>query len=283
MKRLTNRERWDATYQKALERAEVRAPKMKASSEKLRKHCRRYSDYFLWDVIFKKYMPNTKGSKVLEVGSAPGHMLVRLHETFGFVPYGVEYSEPGVTQNRKLFGLHGIDPANVIHADFFEDNFQQKFRGYFDIVVSVGFIEHFTAVEDVIAKHLNVLDEGGHLIVNIPNLNRRSLYGAWASLFNKERLRIHNIDIMSKEAFTKLFNNKGLSTLFCDYYGTLGLHLMTYGNTPLTRWGRRACRISDPILRLIFGDKGFESQYFSPFLLYIGVKDRRRRGLQAAT
>ena len=160
-------------------------------------------------------MPKNEGAKALVVGSAPGDFLVRLCNTFRFTPYGVEYSEPGVIQNRKIFDLHGIEPNNVICADFFDETFHQKYKGYFDIVISRGFIEHFTDVEDVINKHLNILAQGGCLIVSIPNLNRRSFYGAWSSLFDKERLQIHNLDIMSKDAFTELFDRSDLSALFC--------------------------------------------------------------------
>jgi SAM-dependent methyltransferase len=276
LKRLTGKEQWDIWY----ENLQGRAAKTKFRSEGLGKYFCHYSDYLLWDVILKKYMPKTKGSKVLEVGSAPGDFLVRLHEIYGFIPYGVEYSEYGVTQNRNIFDSHNINPDNVIHADFFDEKFQQKFRGYFDIVVSRGFIEHFTDVEDVIEKHLHVLAEGGCVIVSIPNLNRRSIYGVCSSLINKKRLQRHNLDIMSREAFAKLFNRKDLSALYCDYYGTLRLSLLGGSTKFFVRLALFACNklqtALNPLFRLFLRDKGFESSYFSPSLLYIGLKGGKK-------
>jgi SAM-dependent methyltransferase len=167
----------------------------------------------------------------------------------------------------------------VIYTDFFDDKFHEKFRGYFDIVISRGFVEHFTDVRDVIEKHLNVLAEDGCLIVSIPNFNLRSLYGACASLFNRDLLETHNLDIMTKDAFAELFDRKDLCDLFCDYYGTLHLGLLSVGNVPFVRFGIRVFIklqiLLNPVLRLILRDKGCENRIFSPFLLYIGLKAAR--------
>jgi 2-polyprenyl-3-methyl-5-hydroxy-6-metoxy-1,4-benzoquinol methylase len=270
VKRLTQRERWDRFY------AEKQPcnPKSKFNNRP-RRYSRQYSDH-LWDVVFEKYVPTAEGAKVLEIGSAPGDFLVRLHERYGFIPYGVEYSEPGVALNRRLFSLYNIDPHNVIHADFFKEEFHQQFKGYFDIVISRGFIEHFVNVEDVIEKHLNVITEGGHLIVSIPNLNPRSFYGMVSSCFHKKRLEEHNLKIMSAEAFARVFNGKNLVCLHCDYLGTLRLNMLSFGDSFLGRailsGFCRLQRILNPILRFLFRDKGMESKLFSPMLLYIGVK-----------
>jgi len=128
-------------------------------------YTRDYHDYVLWEILYKKHLTKSKGGKVLEIGSAPGDYLVRLSEVFGFVPYGVEYSKNGVEINKKIFAAHGLDPCNVIYADFFSKEFKDQYRSYFDIVVSRGFIEHFTDLNDVIQKHLDLLKEGGYLLV----------------------------------------------------------------------------------------------------------------------
>lgn len=273
MTRLTDKKLWDNLYEKTAKKQHMKSG---ASYRGLRKHFRQYSDYLLWDVIFKKYLPKREGAKILEVGSAPGDFLVTAYKKYRFEPYGVEYSERGVIQNKELFSLNNISTKNVIHADFFDDDFQQDYKEYFDIVVSRGFIEHFTNVEEVIDRHLNVLVKEGCLVVSIPNLNQHSIYGWCAALFNKKRLETHNLDIMSKEAFTKLFDRRDLSTLFCGYYGTLRLNLISSGERFLMRlllYGKgRLQQLLNPILRLVLRDKGIESKRFSPFLLFIGFK-----------
>jgi SAM-dependent methyltransferase len=276
MRELTEKEYWNRIH-----KSYVLAPQghplketLKALITKLfgRRCLRPYADYLLWNVIYKKYMPKTKGAKVLEIGSAPGHHLVRLSQTFGFVPYGIEYSDIGVELNRKIFRLHGINPENVIHADFLSNEFHREYNGRFDIVLSTGFIEHFTDMEDVIEKHINLLIGGGYLFVTIPNLRGINYVLQW--IFSKKVPSKHNTDIMRKEIFSSIFDKKELTTLFCSYYGTFDLGLFIYKK----KWVQSFCKVLQLILNMLFfillRDKGAESKLFSPYLIFIGVKNQ---------
>src|SRR5438477_5971999 len=53
---------------------------------------RHYPEYLLWDVLYAQHLPHRKGVRVLEVGSAPGEHLIQLWRSFGYEPFGVEYS-----------------------------------------------------------------------------------------------------------------------------------------------------------------------------------------------
>ena len=78
MKKITKKTYWNSMYiSKPIEHQQCSKGKLKTSLKKLL--CRKileyrhdYADYLLWGVIYKKYMPKTKGAKILEVGSAPG-------------------------------------------------------------------------------------------------------------------------------------------------------------------------------------------------------------------
>ena len=279
MARLTEKDYWDSIH-----KAKVVERKRNFLKESLKvlttglletKFFRSYADYLLWDVIYQKYLPKRKGAKVLEIGSAPGDNLVRVSQTFGLVPYGIEYADSGVELNRKIFISHNINPDNVIHADFLSDEIQRRYRGYFDVVISVGLIEHFDNVEDIVDKHINFLNRGGYLIVSIPNLKGANYILQW--VFNKELLPMHNIDIMQNREFSSIFDKHCLSTLFCDYYGTFNYGLfIAKRNSPL-RFVLTSCKILQLILnmvfRLLFRNGGAESRFFSPYLLFIGVKE----------
>ncbi len=235
---------------------------------------RSYSDYLLWEIIYKKYLPKTKGLKFLEIGSAPGENLLGFSRTFGYVPYGIEYSQSGAELNRELFRLNNIDPANVIHADFFSEQFHNQYKESFDIVYSRGFIEHFTDVETVIDKHLSLLVKGGQLIVIIPRIKGINYALSW--FFHKEIIAMHNLNIMQKKEFSNIFDRKNLSTLFCDYYGVFTFDLFNTKPTSPLRFLLKLCNIFQLVLNLIFHmlfrNKRVESQMFSPYLLYIGIK-----------
>ena len=278
MGRLTEKEYWNSIYKpRVLERqGHPLVGNLKSLVTRLfgERCLRNYADYLLWDVIFGKYMPKTKGAKVLEIGSAPGNNLVRLSQTFGFVPYGVEYTDSGVELNRRTFDLHNIDTENVIHADFFSDEFHKQYKGCFDIVFSVGFIEHFTDIEGTIEKHINLLTKGGYLIVIIPNLRGANHILGW--IFHKEVISMINTDIMRKENFSEIFDNERLSMLFCDYCGTFNFGLFNTKRKSPLRFVLTFCAILQRVLNVVFyilfRNKGAESRLFSPYLIFIGVK-----------
>ena len=183
-----------------------------------------HHDHLYWNAIVKKYLPDLRGARFLEVGSAPGETLVKHQQVLGCVPFGVDYSEPGIEANRQVFSAHRLDPNNVICADFFAEAFQAEHRESFDVVFSAGFIEHFTDAGRVVDHHLNLLKPGGYLIIGIPNL--RGLNYLLLRIFYKELLAIHNLDIMRASAFAQLFNTEKVERLFSGYYGTLSLDIV---------------------------------------------------------
>ncbi|MGA9771355.1 MAG: glycosyltransferase [Blastocatellia bacterium] len=289
---LTEKRFWDSTHQNEREdwnstvRSKQAGRGLSASKSRIKTaikamlgkrvldYVRSYEDYLLCEVIYKKYMPGGSGLKVLEVGSAPGEHLVSLSKRYGFIPYGIEYSESGNELNREVFASNNIDPDNVIYADFFSDEVHERYKGAFDIVISRGFIEHFTDVRSVVEKHTNLLAEGGCLIISIPNLN--GINYALGRFFHKELIPLHNLSIMRKQEFISLFDNQGLSPLFCDYYGTFNFGLFNTKRGTFQSLALSCCMklqlILNIALRLLFKERGAESMSFSPSLMFIGKK-----------
>jgi SAM-dependent methyltransferase len=233
-----------------------------------------YSEYLLWDVIYDKYLPRQPGLKILEIGSAPGYNLVRFKRTFGYNPYGLEYSEPGVAKNRQKFSAAGINPKQVIFADFFSPAWQEQYQNFFDIVMSGGFIEHFDDPAAVVSQQLALLKPGGILIVAIPNL--RGLNYWLMRFFNKELLAAHNFSLMALPSFKNCFSALGLQTLVCRYYGTLYLGLFSPERKFVKYWPYRFLvrlqAVFNVFFRTLFGAKSFENKYTSPYLIYLGRK-----------
>jgi SAM-dependent methyltransferase len=233
-----------------------------------------YDDYLLTQVIVPRFLPDIAGTHFVEIGSAPGEFIVDFSKRYGCIPYGVEYSAVGVEVNRKVFEQSGFAPDNVIHTDFFSDDFANRYRDHFDGVLSRGFIEHFEDVRPVIDRHLHVLKPGGYLVISVPNLRGFNYF--LSRFFDEESIARHNLRIMTKNAYSSLFQRGDLETLFCDYYGTFNLYLFSAGPSPLKRTTLRFCRTLQPALnfsfRTLYQDKGLESSLFSPCLLYIGRK-----------
>ena len=177
---------------------------------------------FAFHRLLKTHLPIRSDWSAIEIGSAPGGNLVALHRDFGYQPYGVEYSHTGVLLTQETFRKHGFDPANVIEADLFDQVFQSHFQKRFDIVFSLGFIEHFDPPDKVVALHVNLLRPGGYLVCQIPNMQGAFYPFLW--LFARDHLKLHNCTIMRKAQFRRVFEPFGLDVKFCGYVGALQFH-----------------------------------------------------------
>lgn len=281
MERLTDKGYWDIVHNR--NEGGRKAPSLRSKAKVLIKRLlgqkviglmEPYSDYFLWNVIYRKYLCKKAGSRVLEIGSAPGNHLVRLQKELGLMPYGIEYSDSGAELNRRNFQENGIAPGNVIHADFFSEEFLNQYRESFDVVLSRGFIEHFTDVNGVIDKHLRLLKSGGRIVVIIPNF--RGVNGLLLRLFQKNILLLHNTHIMAIAEFARLFEDKKLKKQYCSYYGAFNFGLFGVRKGSPLRFLLRFCNMLQAPMNILFrlsiGGRAHSNGLFCPYLIYIGEK-----------
>lgn len=277
MTRLTEKQYWESVYKgDPAEASSTKRFVRRVMGNSLFDLISPYYDYLLWRVVFPRYLPaSCSNLSVLEIGSAPGDFLVRFAKTYGATPYGVEYTQHGAERNRINFATNGINPDNVIEADFFSQEFLDAHRGRFDIVISRGFIEHFVDVEAVVARHSDLLRSGGLLFVLIPNL--RGIYYFWTKAFNREQLELHNLEIMNLSRFRGVFEKQPLEILKCSYFGTFGFWLFTASRD--ARWAKRVIKVLlilqlglNFLFRLLFAGRGAETATFSPNLIFVGRK-----------
>lgn len=234
-----------------------------------------YTEYILWEIIYKKYLPQQKGLKILEIGSAPGWNLVKFNKKFAYEPFGIEFSSVGAERNRQKFIGAKLNPENVIEADFFSPDIHNKYQEFFDLVMSGGFIEHFDDVKETIAKHLNLLKKGGILIISVPNL--QGLNKFLAKFFYKGIESTHNFSILNKERLEEQFNDFDLEKIYCNYFGVLYFNLFVLDNkSRLKYWFYRFLvriqSIMNYLFRIIFDKKPKESKFFSPYIIFIARK-----------
>lgn len=163
--------------------------------------------------VYKKYIrPASPQARFIEIGGFPGlnagYFYRHVCRDVTLLDF---YVEPEVI--RKVESQNQI-PAHTIksiEADFF--SFQSRER--YDIVFSLGFIEHFRDTRDVIARHAALLAEGGQLLILLPNL--RGINGAVQYLFDRENLRIHNLDSMVPSHLRHICEELGLENIRVEY------------------------------------------------------------------
>lgn len=161
----------------------------------------------------KRLLTKCKGS-VLEVGSAPGKWLAFLNQEIGLLPSGIEYSSVGNEKTIENFKLLGIsNRGNLWEGDFLTIHPQQQF----DVVMSLGFIEHFDNVEEIMRQHLLWVKPNGLLVIGIPNF--KGIYYPIQRILDKTLFYKHNLDIMSFEFFRKTAEHFSLLIESLSYIG----------------------------------------------------------------
>jgi SAM-dependent methyltransferase len=273
---LTNQSYWDRKWKTAVSLTSARRSsatnRIAASVKRLvRSLDQDFAEASMMDTYRRLSLP--RGASVLEIGSAPGLHLIRLHRLFGLDPFGIDYSHVGAEWNKQVFRDAGLDPAHVIEADVFSPAFLDAHAGSFDVVVSRGFIEHFEDPAPAIAAHGRLAKPGGYVWINIPNY--RWVNYLLKRTFSPENLKAHNLGIMRLRKFASLFARPELEPVICGYYGTCNLGM----SVPTRQWTRPLYEVCDKLqlllnggLRHVTGYPGPNSRYVSPFLLFVGRK-----------
>ncbi|QDT63291.1 class I SAM-dependent methyltransferase [Calycomorphotria hydatis] len=114
----------------------------------------------------QRYLPRHNDWRFLEIGCCPGRYLYYFHHTYGYQVTGIEYVEDAAEQTRLAL-QETETPARVITADLFEYAAPENER--YDVVLSVGFVEHFHDISEPIKKHWELLAPDGLLVIWVPN------------------------------------------------------------------------------------------------------------------
>lgn len=225
-------------------------------------------DIYLCDRMIQKYIPRfkNKNAKICEIGSGDGKLLKKFASMLDCRAFGIEYSKEAVKEAKK----NGVE---TILKDVFDESFLKKYKNYFDVVFSYGFIEHFFPVKKAVKIHYQILKPGGYVIIQIPRFKG----------FNYLKLRflrpdfipLHNLDIMNEDVLESVCKSADIEKLFCKNYGTFKLRFPARNKDIKYYFLKAMCLleyITNPLFRILFRDKGYETNFFSPAVMFIGRK-----------
>lgn len=231
-----------------------------------------FYDLFLCRSILEKYLPKYAGNlnqrpKMCEIGSGDGKLIKQLADLFGYKPIGIEYSESGA----KIAQREGVE---TIVGDAFDKSLLEKYSESFDLVYSYGFVEHIIPPQKAIDMHLSLLKKGGYFFIQIPRLKG---FNYWKfRTFRPDLPPLHNLKIMEEEALRQVCQRDSVQEMFCKKYGTIKLRLPLAKKNASWYFFKMLSFFDQyffsPILRLFFGEKGFETKLFSPSVIFIGRK-----------
>jgi SAM-dependent methyltransferase len=158
-----------------------------------------------------RHAPAARGARVLEVGCAPAKWLIFYAERFGAAVTGIEYSEKGARLSRENLLAAGVE-GEILRADFFE-----VAPSPHDLVVSIGFVEHFDDIAAAFERHLRFLAPGARLALGVPNF--RGLNRALQWLADPGYLALHNLAAMRRSLYRELARTHGLELEHLGYLG----------------------------------------------------------------
>ncbi len=153
----------------------------------------------------------TKGKTFLEVGCGNSSFMTYFAQEFGFDVAGIDYSELGCEQTRRILKRDGIK-QNVQLVDAFNPPAELKEK--FDVVGSFGVVEHFSDTAKTIEAFSYFLKPGGILITSVPNV------AGVSGLLQKHMNRpVYDIHVAMDKAYLEEANKKaGLKMLDSKYF-----------------------------------------------------------------
>lgn len=154
------------------------------------------------------------GRRVIEIGGGGSAVLARLaldHPTTQFVC--LDYSESGCALIRKFATERGLANLDAIVCDFREPPVD---LAPFDFVYSMGVVEHFTNLPEILTVFGGYIAPNGKMMTMIPNMA-----GSLGFLTKKMSRAIYDIHVpYNREEFRAAHIQAKLNVISCDYMGS---------------------------------------------------------------
>lgn len=166
--------------------------------------------------IWDRFFPETKSYEpfhALEIGGAPGPFLAHMAKYRGYQASAIDYSDVGCEKMKENFNLLNLD-VTIYRRDLFDDLTDLP---RFDLVFSMGFIEHFDDLDDVVGRHVNLVRKGGMLVLGVPNF--RGISQKVLSRLTPRLISMHNLEAMDIHQWDSFESLYGLEPLFKGYIG----------------------------------------------------------------
>ncbi len=166
-------------------------------------------------MFFDQYIPETfkrQNKSFIEIGGFPGTMSIYFHRKYGCKPSLLDfYIDKEMVHKMEETNDIKQNTITCIEQDFFTLSSEKKY----DMVFSLGFIEHFNDTEDVIKRHIDLLSSDGLLLIVLPNL--LGLNGWIQRRFDRENYDAHNIKSMEMNRLKKIMSTFSLKNPKIEY------------------------------------------------------------------
>jgi SAM-dependent methyltransferase len=149
-------------------------------------------------------------ARLIELGCAQSKWLPYFARHWRFHVAGLDTSELGCQRAREMLAAAGVSGA-IQRGDMFHP--PPQMRDCFDVVLSIGLVEHFTETTSAVAACAAFAKPGGIVLTIIPNMN--GIVGLLQRTLDRSVYDLHvplDVDLLAAAHV-----NAGLSVSRCEY------------------------------------------------------------------
>lgn len=212
----------------------------------------------IFDLIFQKNKPKSS----LEIGGFPGHNSIYLKKRFkvdvALLDFVIDKNIILELVKKNNLAMNDIQ---LMEADIFKNNITTKY----DLVFSVGVIEHFKDIKGIIERHAFFLNPDGILFISIPNFT--GINGLIQRLFDRDNLDRHNLHVMNPSLLHSICSELGFTDIRSGYYGNFGIWLENEKDRSIAI--RTLMYVLRRMASVFFKVFPLKTKYFSPYIVLI--------------
>jgi 2-polyprenyl-3-methyl-5-hydroxy-6-metoxy-1,4-benzoquinol methylase len=166
-----------------------------------------------WMAGWLKRFPKVGGEKCIEIGCCPGRYIPMMSEA-GYTVSGVDLTPEVTSLLPDWLRQQGCSIDSFVRADFRLHDFADTY----DLVYSVGFLEHFEDWQSVLAKHAQLVSPGGWLMLSVPNF--RGPFQRWPRWYlDKENFYRHNLQAMQPQKWAGMLRSLEMQVIEYRHFG----------------------------------------------------------------
>ena len=182
-----------------------------------------------------------KGLRWIELGCSPGHFSSLLYHRIPFKPFGIDFS-PAAHLYLEAMAHHPAAHATLFRADMRDFAAPDPY----DVVMSLGLIEHFTNPSEILEHHYRLCRSGGLVVVGIPHF--RFLQWTYHYLFDRTDLAVHNVSMMTLSTFYAFAAIKNMEILLLRHIGRINFWNVDESGPPVIAVPRKLASVAVRVL-----------------------------------
>jgi len=233
----------------------------------------RLRDGRLFD-LFRQHGRLGPESRVLEAGCGRSPWLPFLNRRFGCRVVGIDIEPHAADLARANIAGAGA-AGEVVCGDAFTLSTRPDLRAGFDLVYSMGVLEHFEDVVERISALALYLKAGGRILTTVPNL--QGVNWIMQRMADLKTLQVHVV--YDTPSLRRVHEAAGFRTIASGYVGFFDGHVSSSAGSPSRfrqETHRRLCRWigrgAEAWVRLGSGRGTPEMRLMAPHVFYVGQR-----------